>query len=181
MKICVTGSAGFIMGYLVQELLEAEHLIVGVDNFSKYGEITRSYDGHPRYRFIQGDAKDLELLKSLLSDCDMLVAAAARIGGISYFHRYAYDLLAENERITATAFDAALWARREHRLSRIVALSSSMVYESASVFPTPEGAQLACPPPQSSYGFQKLSCEYFARARGNSTGYHTQLSGHSIA
>src|ERR1700674_342150 len=46
----------------------------------------------------------------------------------------------------------------------IVALSSSMVYESASVFPTPEGTQLACPPPQSSYGFQKLSCEYFARA-----------------
>lgn len=46
----------------------------------------------------------------------------------------------------------------------IVALSSSMVYESASVFPTPEGTQLACPPPQSSYGLQKLSCEYFARA-----------------
>ena len=76
MKICVTGSAGLIMGYLVQELLEnREHLIVGVDNFSKYGEITRSYDGHPRYRFIQGDAKNMKLLKSLLSDCDMLVAA----------------------------------------------------------------------------------------------------------
>jgi UDP-glucose 4-epimerase len=38
-----------------------------------------------------------------------------------------------------------------------------MVFESASVFPTPEGAQLTSPPPRSTYGFQKLSSEYFAR------------------
>ncbi len=38
-----------------------------------------------------------------------------------------------------------------------------MVFESATVFPTPEGAQATCPPPVSTYGFQKLACEYFAR------------------
>jgi nucleoside-diphosphate-sugar epimerase len=38
-----------------------------------------------------------------------------------------------------------------------------MVYESASVFPTPEGAQLTSPPPVSTYGFQKLAAEYFAK------------------
>jgi UDP-glucose 4-epimerase len=37
-----------------------------------------------------------------------------------------------------------------------------MVYESAQVFPTPEGAQLTSPPPRSTYGFQKLATEYFA-------------------
>src|SRR5207302_7612467 len=37
------------------------------------------------------------------------------------------------------------------------------VYESATVFPTPEGAELSSPPPRSTYGFQKLACEYFAR------------------
>ena len=42
-------------------------------------------------------------------------------------------------------------------------LSSSMVYESTSVFPTPEGAQLTSPPPVSTYGFQKLASEYFAK------------------
>ncbi len=163
MKICVSGSAGFITGYLVEELLRAGHTVVGIDNFSKYGAISRSYDKHPGYRFVRGDAKDVELLKSLLDDCDMMVAAAARIGGISYFHQYAYDLIAENERITAAAFDAALWAHRERRLRRMVVVSSSMVFESATVFPTPEGAQLTSPPPQSTYGFQKLACEYFAR------------------
>ena len=42
-------------------------------------------------------------------------------------------------------------------------MSSSMVYESATVFPTPEGAQLTSPPPISTYGFQKLASEYFAK------------------
>ena len=84
------------------------------------------------------------------------------IGGISYFHEFAYDLIAENERILAATFDAAIAAHRAGRLERIVVLSSSMVYESATVFPTPEGAQLTSPPPISTYGFQKLASEYFA-------------------
>jgi len=162
-KICVTGSAGFIMGYLVEDLLRAGHEVIGVDNFSKYGEITRSYDANPRYKFVRGDAKDVDLLKGLLAGCDLMVAGAAKIGGISYFHEYAYDLIAENERLTAAAFDAAIWARREARLQRMLVVSSSMVFESATVFPTPEGAQITSPPPHSTYGFQKLACEYFAR------------------
>jgi nucleoside-diphosphate-sugar epimerase len=85
------------------------------------------------------------------------------IGGISYFHEFAYDLLAENERILASTFDAAIAAHKNGHLERIVVVSSSMVYESASVFPTPEGAQLTSPPPISTYGFQKLASEYFAK------------------
>lgn len=163
MKVCVTGSAGFIMGYVVEELLRAGYDVVGVDNFSKYGEVSRSFDRDLRYQFINGDAKDPDLLKSALADCDFLVAGAAKIGGISYFHEYAYDLLAENERILAATVDAAIWARRDTALQRIIVVSSSMVFESATIFPTPEGAQLVSPPPKSTYGFQKLACEYFAR------------------
>jgi nucleoside-diphosphate-sugar epimerase len=85
------------------------------------------------------------------------------IGGISYFHEFAYDLLAENERILAATFDAAIRAYKKGRLQKINVLSSSMVYESAAVFPTPEGAQLTSPPPLSTYGFQKLASEYFAK------------------
>jgi UDP-glucose 4-epimerase len=162
-KIVVTGAAGFICGYLVPELLDAGHEVVGVDNFSKYGPVTRSYDTHPRYTFVEGDAKDADLLTGLAADCDQVVAAAAMIGGISYFHEFAYDLLAENERILASTFDAAIAARRAGRLDKITVLSSSMVYESAVQFPTPEGAERTSPPPVSTYGFQKLSSEYFCK------------------
>jgi UDP-glucose 4-epimerase len=162
-KILITGAAGFINGYLVPELLEAGHDVVGLDDFSKYGRLTKSYDDHPRYRFVEGDAKDTALMKELAADCDQVVAAAAMIGGISYFHEFAYDLLAENERILAATFDAAIAAHRDGHLQRIIVVSSSMVYESATVFPTPEGAQLTSPPPISTYGFQKLASEYFAK------------------
>ena len=163
MKVLVTGAAGFICGYLVAELLDAGHEVVGVDNFSKYGRVSRTFDNDPRYRLVEGDAKDAGLLRRLALDCDHIVAGAAMIGGISYFHEFAYDLLAENERISAATFDAALNAFRDGRLQKITVLSSSMVFESASVFPTPEGAQLTSPPPRSTYGFQKLATEYFAR------------------
>jgi UDP-glucose 4-epimerase len=162
-KILVTGSAGFINGYVVSELLEAGHEVVGIDNYSKYGPIEKSYDRHPRYRIVKDDAKNVGLMRELASDCDQIVAAAAMIGGISYFHTHAYDLLAENERITAATFDAAIWAFKNRHLKKINVLSSSMVFESTTEFPSPEGAERRSPPPLSTYGFQKLACEYFAQ------------------
>src|SRR5688572_14778813 len=122
MKVLVTGAAGFITGYLIPELLEAGHDVVGIDNFSKYGRLAKSYDDHPRYRFVEGDAKDDALLRDLVADCHQVVAAAAMIGGISYFHEFAHDLLAENERILASTFDAAIAAHQAGHLERIIVI-----------------------------------------------------------
>lgn len=163
MKILVTGSAGFIAGYLVEELLQHGHEVVGIDNFDKYGPVEKSYDKHPKYKFVQGDAKDTKLMKELIADCDQVIALAAKIGGISYFHALAYDLIAENERIIASTFDAAIWAFQNKKLKKINIVSSSMVFENSSVYPTPEGEERKSPPPSSTYGFQKLACEYFAQ------------------
>jgi nucleoside-diphosphate-sugar epimerase len=162
-KILWTGAAGFIAGYTVEELLNNGHSVIGIDNYSKYGKVEKSYDKHPNYSFIEGDAKDVELMKKAAEGADIIVSGAAMIGGISYFHEFAYDLLAENERITAAAFDAAVWAFKNKHLKKIVVMSSSMVYESTDQFPSPETAVLTSPPPISTYGFQKLACEYFAR------------------
>jgi UDP-glucose 4-epimerase len=163
-RVLITGSAGFIGGYVVEELLERGHEVVGLDDLSKYGRVARSYDSHPRYRFVEGDARDPALLGRLLEGCEHFIAGAAMIGGISYFHAYAYDLLATNERIIAASCDAAIEAHRSGRLQKVTYLSSSMVFEGAESWPSQEGQQLECPPPRSSYGFQKLAVEYFARA-----------------
>jgi UDP-glucose 4-epimerase len=163
MKILITGSAGFIAGYLVEEMLNHGHIIFGIDNYSKYGKVEKSYDSHPNYHFVEGDAKDTALMKNMVEDCDQIIAVAAIIGGISLFHEYAYDLLAENERITASTFDSAIWAYKNKHLKKINVISSSMVFESTDHFPTEEGDQFKCPPPLSTYGFQKLATEYFAQ------------------
>jgi UDP-glucose 4-epimerase len=163
-KVLVSGSAGFIGGYVVEELLGRGYEVVGIDNFSKYGPVKKSYDDHPRYNFVEGDARDVDLMTKLLSDCEHFIAGAAMIGGISYFHTYPYDLLATNERIIAASCDAAIAAHRDGRLQRVTYLSSSMVFESATDWPSGEGQERQIPPPLSSYGFQKLAVEYFARA-----------------
>ncbi|SOD93823.1 NAD-dependent epimerase/dehydratase family protein [Blastococcus haudaquaticus] len=163
-KVLVSGSAGFIGGYVVEELLRRGYSVIGIDDHSKYGPVSKSYDDHPDYRLVVGDVRDAGLITDLLMDCDHFVAGAALIGGISYFHAYAYDLLAANERIMASSCDAALAAHRDGRLQKVTYISSSMVFESAEEWPSVEGSERKIPPPRSSYGFQKLAVEYFARA-----------------
>lgn len=162
--VLVSGSAGFIGGYVVEELLARGYEVIGLDNFSKYGKVAKSYDDHPRYRLVEGDAADVALMTELLRDSDHFIAGAAMIGGISYFHAYAYDLLATNERITAASCDAAIAAHRDGRLRKVTYMSSSMVFESTTSWPSYEGQEREVPPPLSSYGFQKLAVEYFAHA-----------------
>jgi UDP-glucose 4-epimerase len=164
-KVLVTGSAGFIGGYLVEELLQQGYSVVGLDNLSKYGRVSRSFDDNPNFRFVNGDAAEVSLLEDLLIDCDHFIAGAALIGGISYFHQFAYDLLAKNERIIAAACDAAIATQAAGRpLKKVTYLSSSMVFESTDRWPSVEGDERLVPPPLSSYGFQKLAVEYFAIA-----------------
>ncbi|MCR1782663.1 NAD-dependent epimerase/dehydratase family protein [Nocardioides carbamazepini] len=163
-KVLVSGSAGFIGGYVVEELLNRGYTVVGIDNYSKYGKVEKSYDNHPNYHFYEDDARNVDVMTKLLADCDHFIAGAALIGGISYFHAYAYDLLAQNERIMAASCDAAIEAFKHGKLKKVTYMSSSMVFESTEHWPSKEGDERKIPPPLSSYGFQKLAVEYFAKA-----------------
>lgn len=44
MRALVTGAAGFICGYLIDDLLANGHQVVGVDNFSRNGPLSKSYN-----------------------------------------------------------------------------------------------------------------------------------------
>jgi UDP-glucose 4-epimerase len=164
-KILITGSQGFIGSYLCKEFLDRGYRVVGVDNFSKYGPIDRPHDTHANFKLIKMDVCDFDVKNIIdeFKDIEFIIAGAALIGGISYFHKYAYDLLAKNERIIASTFDLALKLYQEYSLKRILVISSSMVFENTSVYPTPETEINNCPPPLSTYGFQKLSVEYFCK------------------
>jgi nucleoside-diphosphate-sugar epimerase len=160
--VLVTGSQGFIGSYLCNELLNKGYRVIGIDNYSKYGKVVRAHDKNPNFILLEGDVNKV-ISSYQLADVDYIIGLAAMIGGISYFHKYAYDLLAANERIMASTFDKAIELYTKHQLKRIVILSSSMVFENTKVFPTPEEEVKKCPPPLSTYGFQKLATEYFCR------------------
>ena len=162
--LVVTGAAGFIGGYIVEEALRQGFRVIGIDNLSKYGTIDRNFTNHENYQFVKADARNYDEIFPIFSQADHIIAGAAMIGGISYFHSFAYDLLATNERITASTCDAAIEAFKLGRLKKLTYLSSSMVFESTDKWPSKEGDERIIPPPLSSYGFQKLAVEYFAKA-----------------
>ena len=76
--------------------------------------------GEVKFLFKEGDCKNTNLIYDSLDGCDYIIACAAMIGGISYFHEFAYDLIAENERIIASTFDAAIKRFQEGTLKKII-------------------------------------------------------------
>ena len=145
--------------------MQAGHEVVGLDNFSKYGPLRaeRSWQS-AAIASCRATPRTSALLEELMADVDQVVAGAAMIGGISYFHEFAYDLLAENERITAATFDAAIAAFKQRHAAR---RSTSSARRWSSRTPASgrrrRASSAAVRRRSSTYGFQKLATEYFAQ------------------
>ncbi len=121
------------------------------------------------------------LVRDLAADCDQVVAAAAMIGGISYFHEFAYDLLAENERILASTFDAAIAAHRDGHLERIVVVArrwSTSRRRSSRRPRAPSSPRRRRSRPTASRSSRPSTSP---RARWSSTGCRTRSCGRSTA
>ena len=163
-KILVTGSAGFIAGYLVEELLGAGHEVVGLDNYSKYGPVERGVRRQPalprrRRATPRTSACSRSCWPTATSSSPARRSSAASRSSTSW--PTTCSPRTSGSRPRPSTRRSGRTARRGS--SKITVVSSSMVYESTTSIPTPEGEQRRCPPPQSTYGFQKLATEYFAQ------------------
>lgn len=107
-----------------------------------------------------GDLRDPATAREAVQGCERVVHLAAIVGGIANFHKLPYTLLEANSALYNALFRAAL----EQEVERLVYVSSSMVFERASEFPTPEDALDRTLPPHSAYGLSKLAGEYYCQA-----------------
>jgi UDP-glucose 4-epimerase len=95
-----------------------------------------------------------------VAGCTHVIHLAAIVGGIANFHKLPFTLLGMNTGLYNGVFQAAL----DERVDRLVYVSSSMVFERATEYPTTEAHIADTPIPESAYGFSKLAGEIYCRA-----------------
>jgi nucleoside-diphosphate-sugar epimerase len=88
------------------------------------------------------------------------VHLAAIVGGIANFHKLPLTLSEVNSALYGGVVRAAV----NEGVERFLYVSSSMVFERATQFPTTEEHVWECPWPRSAYGFSKLLGEVWVRA-----------------
>ncbi len=153
--VLVTGGAGFIGSEVVRQLLKKGYQVRVADNLSK-----KDSKVEKGAKFLNVDLTDQKQSLKAFSGVDFCIHLAAKIGGIGYFHKYPATILSENNKLYSSVFESAV----KSKIKRLVYVSSSMVFESATSFPSKEGDIVNIPSPVSAYGFSKLIGEQYCKA-----------------
>jgi UDP-glucose 4-epimerase len=154
-RVLVTGGAGTIGSAVVRRLVKDPNYEVRVSDQREAPDWMRqACDVHT------GDLREYDEARKAADGCTHVIHLAAIVGGIGNFHKLPHTLLEVNTALYNGVFRAAL----ERGVERLTYVSSSMVFENATVFPTPEDYIRDTPIPTSAYGFSKLAGEVYCRA-----------------
>jgi len=152
-RVFVTGGAGFIGSHIVDRLLERGNSVVVYDNLSSgYRNFIQHRLEHPKFKFIEADLLDFDVLDASIKGSDFVFHMAAN-PDIRYGVKHTDWDLKQN---TLTTYNV-LETMRRNRISQISFASTSAVLGTASEIPTPEHYGPAWP--ESLYGASKLACE----------------------
>ena len=147
-RVLVTGGAGTIGSAVVRRLLRDQHWEVRV---SDQRPVPAWMEG--RVEVHSADLRDHSSAREAAAGCSHVIHLAAIVSGIANFHKLPYTLTEANNALTGAVVRAGL----DHDVERLLYVSSSMVFERAELFPTPEDYLPQCPVPRSAYGFSKLT------------------------
>jgi UDP-glucose 4-epimerase len=154
-RVLVTGGAGTIGSAVVRRLLTDSRWEVRVADHRRPPLWMRE-----GCEIHTADLRKAESSGAAVHGCSHVIHLAAIVGGIANFHKLPFTLFEANNALTGAVAQAAV----EHEVERFVYVSSSMVFERATEFPTTEKHLDECLPPRSAYGFSKLAGEVYTRA-----------------
>jgi UDP-glucose 4-epimerase len=154
-RVLVTGGAGTIGAAVVRRLLADPAYEVRVSDQRPAPQWMR--EGCEVHT---GDLRVLAEACRATEGCSHVIHLAAIVGGIANFHRLPHTLTEVNNAL----YNAVIRAALEVEVERFAYVSSSMVFERATEYPTTEAHLPDCPVPLSAYGFSKLTGEVYCRA-----------------
>ena len=154
-RVLVTGGAGTIGSAVVRRLLADPAYEVRVSDQRPAPQWMR--EGCEVHT---GDLRLLAEARQATAGCSHVIHLAAIVGGIANFHRLPHTLTEVNNAL----YNAVVRAALDVEVERFTYVSSSMVFERATEYPTTEAHLPDCPVPLSAYGFSKLTGEVYCRA-----------------
>ena len=132
--ILVTGGAGFIGSNLCERLLESNHKVTCLDNFSTgKRENINDFLANPDFTLIEGDIRDLETCRKAVDTVDYVLHEAA-LGSVP---RSVKDPVTTNE-VNISGFLNMLVAARDAGVKRFVYAASSSTYGDSVTLPKVE-------------------------------------------
>ena len=154
-RVLVTGGAGTIGAAVVKRLLRDPDWDIRVSDQREAPQWMREgCEVHV------GDLRDVEQARKATEGCSHVIHLAAIVGGIGNFHKLPHTLTEVNNGL----YNGVVRAAIDHSVERFVYVSSSMVFERATEYPTTEEHIWSTPMPKSAYGFSKLTGEVYCRA-----------------
>lgn len=162
-KVLVTGGAGFIGSYVVEQLVEreADVLTTVIDNLQS-GELRNLERVEDRIKFVKADLRNMKDCLEISKGKEIVMNLAARVRGIEYNRLHPGTMFKDNMLISLNVLDAA----RQVGVERFLVVSSACVYPRNCTVPTPEeeGFRDTPEPTSEGYGWAKRMAEFMGKA-----------------
>jgi len=151
MRVLVTGGAGYIGNYLVEELIEDGHEVRVLDSMLFGDSALTQFKDSPNFESVEGDIRHIEDLSYAMEDRDAVVHMAGIVGDP------ACDVNEQaTQSVNVEATKTLVEVCKLHNIQRLVFASTCSVYGASELMELNEGSFLN---PLSLYAESKIESE----------------------
>lgn len=157
-KVLVTGGAGFIGSYVVEQLVEKGSR---VSVTTKSGNLENLNSVKRKIKVFKGDLSDFKFATHAVGGNEVVLNLASKVAGIEYNMKHPAEMFMENVQIAKNVIEASM----VNRVERFLITSSACVYPGNSTIPTPESEGFLDDPEPTNmgYGWAKRVAELMGR------------------